>query len=64
MGREPKIDFVPMPESLRGKYQYYTRAEIAKLRAAGYSAPVRSLEAGIADYVPYLQKDGLNLGWA
>ncbi len=64
LGKEPKIEFVPMPEIIRDKYQYYTRAEIAKLHAAGYSAPIRTLEEGIADFVPYLEKGCLNLGWA
>jgi ADP-L-glycero-D-manno-heptose 6-epimerase len=64
VGKTQKVDFVPMPEIIRDKYQYYTRAEIAKLRAAGYTAPIRTLEEGIADFVPYLEKGGLNLGWA
>jgi ADP-L-glycero-D-manno-heptose 6-epimerase len=62
-GREPKVDFVPMPESIRDKYQYHTRADIAKLRSAGYASPIRTLEDGIADFVPYMEKGFLNLGW-
>jgi ADP-L-glycero-D-manno-heptose 6-epimerase len=46
-----EFDFVPMPEHLRGRYQYFTEAEIGKLRAAGYDAPFHSVEAGVADYV-------------
>lgn len=49
--RDATIEFVDMPESLREKYQYYTRANIAKLRAAGYRAPMTSLEDGVAKYV-------------
>ena len=64
MGKEPKVDFIPMPELIRDKYQYHTRAEISKLRAVGYSNPIRTLEEGIADYVTYLEKGFLNLGWA
>ena len=46
-----KIEFIEMPEQLRGKYQYYTQAQMARLRAAGYDAPFTSLEDGITDYV-------------
>lgn len=49
--RDAIIEFVDMPGSLREKYQYYTRANIEKLRAAGYRAPITSLEDGIAKYV-------------
>jgi len=51
LGREPVINYIPMPESLRDKYQYYTCAEIAKLRAAGFSEAFTSLEDGIKEYV-------------
>lgn len=51
MGREPRIKFVDMPEHLRGKYQYFTQAEMGKLRKAGYKAEFTSLEAGVRDYV-------------
>ncbi|MCS6772063.1 MAG: ADP-glyceromanno-heptose 6-epimerase [Kiritimatiellae bacterium] len=51
MDREPAIEFIDMPESLRGKYQYRTEADISKLRRAGYSAPITSLEEGVRDYV-------------
>jgi ADP-L-glycero-D-manno-heptose 6-epimerase len=56
MGRTPDIRFIDLPAVLRGKYQYFTQAEMAKLRGAGYTAPFTSLEAGVADYVKtYLQ---------
>ena len=48
---EPDIGFVDMPESLRPKYQYFTQADDAKLRAAGYGAAFTSLEDGVQDYV-------------
>lgn len=51
MGREPQIDFVDMPETLQGKYQYFTEADVDKLRRAGYTAAFTSLEDGILDYV-------------
>ena len=63
MGREPIIDFVPMPEILRGKYQYHTLADLSKIRAAGYAKPIRTLEEGVADYVGYLEAGHKPLGW-
>ena len=49
--REPRIEFVEMPETIRDKYQYFTEANLARLRAAGYTAPVTSLEEAVSDYV-------------
>jgi len=51
MGRKPDIRFIEMPEVLRGKYQYFTQAEDAKLRRAGYAKPFLNLEDGVQDYV-------------
>lgn len=50
-GLEPNIEFVDMPEDIRDKYQYFTEANMAKLRAAGYNKPFSSLEEGVHDYV-------------
>jgi ADP-L-glycero-D-manno-heptose 6-epimerase len=55
MGREARIEYVPMPADLRGKYQYFTEASMAKLRQAGFAAPPTSLETGVADYVAWLR---------
>jgi ADP-L-glycero-D-manno-heptose 6-epimerase len=49
--RTVQIEFVEMPESIRPNYQYFTEASMAKLRAAGYTAAMHSLEDGVADYV-------------
>ena len=49
-GREPRIGFVPTPELIRDKYQYFTQADMTRLRAAGYAAPFTALEDGVADY--------------
>ena len=46
-----KVEFIDMPVEIREKYQYFTRAEMTKLREAGYSAPFTSLEDSVADYV-------------
>ena len=51
LGKEPQIVYVDMPETLRDKYQYFTQANLAKLRAAGYTAPMTSLEEGVRCYV-------------
>ncbi len=60
MDLEPAIDFIDMPESLRPKYQYYTCANIGRLRQAGYQAPVTPLGDAVSDYVRnYLQPDRL-----
>jgi ADP-L-glycero-D-manno-heptose 6-epimerase len=50
-GLKPNIEFVDMPEDIRDKYQYFTEANMSKLRAAGYDKPFSSLEEGVADYV-------------
>ena len=51
MGKEPNIQFVEMPDVLRGKYQYFTEATTEKLRKAGYMRTFTSLEDGVAEYV-------------
>jgi ADP-L-glycero-D-manno-heptose 6-epimerase len=64
MERELKVEFIPMPEAIREAYQYRTQAEMAKLGAAGYGAPIRSLDEAVADYVPYLEAGYQSLGWS
>ena len=51
MGKEAQITYVDMPETLRDKYQYYTQANLTKLRSVGYSAPMTRLEEGVRRYV-------------
>jgi ADP-L-glycero-D-manno-heptose 6-epimerase len=55
LGCEPNICFVDMPVELRAQYQYFTEANLRKLRTAGFSAPFHTLESGVADYI-----DGLS----
>ena len=50
-GRPAAIDYVDMPHAIRERYQYHTQAEMGRLRAAGYTAPFTTLEAGVADYI-------------
>ena len=51
MGQEPNISFIDTPEDIRDTYQYFTEADLTKLRKNGYTQPFRSLEDGIDDYV-------------
>jgi len=51
LGKEPEIRFIDTPEDIRGKYQYFTQAEMTRLRAAGYAAPFATLEEGVERYV-------------
>jgi ADP-L-glycero-D-manno-heptose 6-epimerase len=51
MNTPVSISFVPTPEDIREKYQYFTEASMEKLRSIGYSLEFYSLEAGVEDYV-------------
>jgi ADP-L-glycero-D-manno-heptose 6-epimerase len=51
LGREQRIEYIDMPETIREKYQYYTQADVRKLLATGYVSPITSLEDGVRDYV-------------
>lgn len=58
MGLESQITFIDTPEDIRDTYQYFTEANMSKLRAAGYQQPFYSLEEGIREYVQdYLLED-------
>lgn len=57
MDRPEQIAFIDTPLDIRDKYQYFTEAEMGKLRGIGYDKPFHTLEEGIADYVKgYLMK--------
>ena len=51
LGKPVLIDYIDTPLEIRDAYQYYTRADLAKLRAAGYAKPSTSLEDGVEEYV-------------
>ncbi|MDR3423439.1 MAG: ADP-glyceromanno-heptose 6-epimerase [Xanthobacteraceae bacterium] len=51
LGREPKIEYIDMPAAIRDSYQYFTQAETANLRRAGFNADFTSLEDGVRQYV-------------
>jgi hypothetical protein len=57
------IEYIDLPDHLREKYQYFTEANLDKIRSAGYNKATTSLEDGVKDYVKnYLLKD-LYLGY-
>ena len=51
MNLDPDIEFIPTPEDIRDKYQYFTEANMAKLISIGYPDAFYSLEEGIEEYV-------------
>ncbi len=58
LGKDPKINYVDMPQELHSKYQYFTQADITKLRAAGYTKPMTELEEGVRIYMQdYLSQE-------
>jgi ADP-L-glycero-D-manno-heptose 6-epimerase len=60
LGREVTLEFRDMPEAIRPNYQYFTEANMQKLREAGYARDFHSLEDGVADYVGrFLAKDDI-----
>jgi ADP-L-glycero-D-manno-heptose 6-epimerase len=57
MGLAPNISFIDTPEDIRDTYQYFTEANMDKLKKAGYDTPFHSLEDGIADYVKHYLRE-------
>lgn len=51
LGKSPNIKYIDMPENIKEKYQYFTKADITKLRDAGCDIKFRSLEESVKDYV-------------
>ncbi len=51
MNKEENINFIDTPEDIRDKYQYFTEADMSKLRSIGYSKKFHTLEEGVEDYV-------------
>jgi ADP-L-glycero-D-manno-heptose 6-epimerase len=61
MGAEPNIEYIEMPASIRNQYQYFTQADLSKLRRAGYSKQTTPLEDAISDYIQNYLDKGLYL---
>jgi ADP-L-glycero-D-manno-heptose 6-epimerase len=58
VGKPVNIEFVDMPEEIRDKYQYFTQANLKKLRDAGYDKKIMNVQEGVEDYVKnYLLKE-------
>jgi ADP-L-glycero-D-manno-heptose 6-epimerase len=62
LSREPAIEFIDLPETLRGKYQYFTQADVSKLRSTGYTRPMTPLSEAVRDYVQGYLMTGRKLG--
>jgi ADP-L-glycero-D-manno-heptose 6-epimerase len=61
MEKEPSISFIDTPEDIRDKYQYFTQADMGKLRRTGYNRPFNSLEDGVMNYTrSYLLKEKIH----
>ena len=56
LGKEPKVEFIDTPVEIRARYQYFTEADMTKLRNAGYTRPFTSLEDGVTKTVAALVK--------
>jgi ADP-L-glycero-D-manno-heptose 6-epimerase len=62
LGIPVNIDFIDMPEALRGKYQYHTRADVTRLLATGWPGPAHTLHAAVTDYVNHYLAPDSRLG--
>lgn len=51
------LEYIAFPEALKGKYQAFTQGDLTRLRAAGYTAPMASVEEGVAQYVQWLSNN-------
>ncbi|WP_315798960.1 MULTISPECIES: ADP-glyceromanno-heptose 6-epimerase [unclassified Bradyrhizobium] len=51
LGATPRIEYIDMPEAIRGSYQYFTQSKVDRLLAAGYNGGFTSLEDAVAGYV-------------
>ena len=51
LNKPVSIDYIDIPEDIREKYQYFTEANMERLKAIGYTQPFASIEAGVEDYV-------------
>ena len=62
MGKERSVQYIPMPDHLRGKYQYYTCADVQKLHSVGCTHQCMTLEEAVTDYVCNYLIPGRHLG--
>jgi ADP-L-glycero-D-manno-heptose 6-epimerase len=58
LGRPANIEYIEMPDAIRGQYQYFTQGTVENLRRAGYNADFTPLEAAVGQYVTgYLDRE-------
>jgi ADP-L-glycero-D-manno-heptose 6-epimerase len=57
VGKEPRIEWVDTPEKFRAGYQYFTQAEMGKMRRAGFNEIFLPIEEGVAKYVQWLKSN-------
>ena len=57
MRAQDLLEYVAFPEALKGKYQAFTQADLTRLRAAGYEAPMATVEEGVAQYIEWLLRN-------
>jgi len=62
LDRPPRIEYIAMPPALRGKYQYFTQAEMGKLRRAGCDVPITPVADAVREYVVEHLVPGRHLG--
>lgn len=62
LGKTPQIEFIDMPDSIRDQYQYFTCADISKIRDTGYTSPTTALEDAVRDYAVNYLIPGKRLG--
>jgi len=55
--KKGKLEYIPFPEHLKGRYQSFTEADISALRATGYQAPFKTVEEGVKQYMDWLHRD-------
>jgi ADP-L-glycero-D-manno-heptose 6-epimerase len=64
LGLPPRIEYIEMPQAIRAQYQYFTQADIGKLRDAGYARAITPLGAAVRDYAVNYLVPGKSLGEA
>jgi len=62
LNMEPNIEFIDMPEWLKPRYQYFTEANISKLRRLGYPGQFYTFEAAVREYIKDYVEKGKHLG--
>lgn len=63
MGKPVNIEYINLPDTLADKYQYFTEANLDKLKSAGYNMPTTSLQDGVTDYVKNYLLENSYLGY-